>query len=166
MTVKTLKFVFALYAILAFLVSTAQSKKEKSAIQNEAIKAAVDDRRFIFQAQSVSPTGSPIRQLTSTYYFTVLPDSIISVLPYFGRSYQPAMGSQDGGMKFTSLKFDYTAKDRKKGGWDIKIKTEDVKGAPQAFLTISASGTTSLRITSNDRQSIQYNGVIEEIKKK
>ncbi|HEY5826422.1 MAG TPA: DUF4251 domain-containing protein [Cyclobacteriaceae bacterium] len=163
---KNLKFVFVLFALLSFLVSTAQSKKEKKAIQAEAIKTAVDARRFIFQAQTASPTGSGIKQLSTGYYFTVLPDSIISNLPYFGRAHQASMASQDVGMKFTSLKFNYTVKNTKKGGWDIKIQTDDVKGAPQVFLTISTSGTTSVRISSNDRQSISYNGYIEGIKKK
>ena len=160
---KNLKSVFILFALLSFQVSGAQSSKnEKNAIRNEVIKSTVDGKRFIFQAQSVSPTGSGIRQLSSGYYLTVLRDSIISNLPYFGRSYQATMGAQDGGIKFTSLKFNYTVKNRKKGGWDIKIQTEDVKGSPQIFFNISSSGTASLRISSNDRQSISYNGFVEE----
>src|SRR6188508_1200706 len=134
---KNLKFVFVLFSLLSFMVSVAQSKKEKKAIQAEAIKTAVEAKRFIFQAQTASPTGSGIKQLSTGYYFTVLPDSIISNLPYFGRAHQASMGSQDVGMKFTSLKFKYTAEERKKGGWDIKVQTEDVKGAPQVFFSIS-----------------------------
>jgi len=158
---KNVRFIFVLFSLLSFLVSVAQSKKEKKAMQAEAIKTAVDARHFIFQAQIASPTGSASKQLSIGYYFTVLSDSIISNLPYLGRTYQAAMGAEDAGMKFTSLKFKYTVKDRKKGGWDIKVQTEDVKGSPQIFLTISSSGTTSLRISSTDRQSISYNGYVE-----
>lgn len=144
----------------------ANAQPSKKEIQAEAIKSVVDAKRFVFQAQTMSPSGAPIRQLTSGYSVIVLPDSVSSNLPYAGRVYQAPMNSQDGGIKFTSAKFKYTVKERKKGGWDIKIQTEDARNTPQLFLNIYSSGSATLRVSSSDRQSISYNGVIEEITKK
>lgn len=120
----------SIFFLLAFLicwqVSAQDSKKETAGGQGEAIKQLVDAQRYVFVAQSESPQAGGVRQLTSLYTLTVLPDTIISDLPYIGRTYQATSGSSDGGIKFTSLKFEYSARDKKKGGWQISVKPKDV----------------------------------------
>ena len=139
---------------------------EKANAQTEVFRQLVEGKRYIFLAQSVSPMTGNIIQLTSLYTFSVMPDSMISDLPYFGRVYQPSMTASDGGIKFTSANFIYSAKERKKGGWEIKIKPKDVRNSPIIFLSISADGYAMVRISSADREAIAYNGRIEGVRKK
>jgi hypothetical protein len=159
--------IFILVLLHAFLNSGAQDgRKEKEDQQKERVQKMILSKRFVFIAQSVSPTGGPTRQLTSTYTLKVLQDTVISDLPYFGRVYQPSIGSSDGGIKFISHGFEYTAEDRKRGGWDITIKTNDVRNSPRVYLTISGDGNTTTRVSSTDRQAISYYGHIESPNKR
>ena len=157
-----MKYLFFFFAIICSQVALGQSTQKGTV----AIKGMVAAKRFVFHAQSTTTSGGDTRQLSGSYIITVLPDSIISELPYFGRMYQAPMNSEDNGINFTSLKFEYSTKDHKKGGWDINVKTLDVKNAPQLFMTVYPKGTASLRINCSDRQSTTYVGFIQEIGKK
>lgn len=153
--------------LLAFLIcckaSAQDSIKEAS---GETLKQQVEAKRYVFVAQSESPQAGGVRQLTSLYTLTILPDTIISDLPYIGRTYQSTSGSTDGGIKFTSLKFEYSSKNRKKGGWQINVKPKDVMNSPLFFITILSDGSVSMRISFTDRQSISFNGRLEAVKHK
>jgi hypothetical protein len=102
------------------------------------------------------------RQLTSDYELRVTPDSVISFLPYFGQAYfDVPYGATDGGIKFTSTKFTYEVKAKKKGGWEISIKPADVKNLDRLFLNISADGYASLSVNSTNRDFITFDGYIK-----
>ena len=55
-----------------------------------------------------------------------------------------------------------TAKKRRKGGWDIVIKPNDVNDVREFSLMITENGYATLRALSNSRQSITYNGYLAE----
>lgn len=152
---------------LFFMMLTGGTHSVSAQDSNEAsIKGLIDAKRFVVQVQSVSPAKGGLRQLTPGYTFTILPDSIISELPYFGRAYQASINPSDAGIKFMSTDFQYEVKDRKKGGWDLKIRPKDNGKAHQFFITITTAGRASMRVSSSDRESISYNGFIEEVKMK
>jgi len=120
------------------------------------VKHFIESKEFVFKAQTVLPMSGGSRQLTTDYDVRLLGDSIISYLPYFGRSYTATYGSDAGGIDFTSTKFDYKAKARKKGGWDVTIKPADVKEVQELNFTISDNGSANLRVTSTNRQPISF----------
>jgi hypothetical protein len=122
----------------------------------------METKHFVFTAQTVLPLVGAMRQLTSEYDVKLSGDSLITYLPYFGRAYGPINPGDDGGIKFTSTKFDYKTKARKKGGWDIMITPKDNRDVRQLNFTISASGYATLQVSSNNRQSISYNGYISK----
>jgi Domain of unknown function (DUF4251) len=152
-----IKSCFVIFALIGFVsVGHAQN------MDKEKVKAIVESKHFAFKAQSAMPQGAPSRQLTSEYDVRILNDSLITYLPYFGRSYSaPAPGDQ-GGFKFTSTDFDYKAKANKKGGWDIHIKPRDAKDVRDLFLSVTTSGYASLQVTSDNRQAISFYGYIAE----
>ena len=159
---KFFKSTFFLVALIAAQTVYAQdAKKEKEAVQAEAVKNKIDGKRYVFQAQSAMPMKGKSRQLSPGYTLTVSPDTVMCDLPYFGRAYQAPMNASEGGIKFTSTDFEYTVKNQKKGGWDIQIKPKDVRNSSQVSLSISAKGYASLRVISTDRESISFNGYIE-----
>lgn len=85
-------------------------------------------------------------------------------MPYFGRAFVAPMNPSEGGIRFTSTDFNYTVKDRKKGGWDIAILPKDAKDVRQMLLSVTESGYGSLQVISNNRQQISYNGYLMERK--
>lgn len=154
-----------LFIVISTLVA-ASTFAQNSKTEKEDISGLIEAKRFVFQAQSVSPLRGGSRQLSPGYNLLVLPDTVTSDLPFFGRAYQASPGAIGGGVKFTSTDFEYTVKDRKKGGWDIAIKPKDVSNSQQVFISVSKNGNASVRIISTDREAISFNGFVEKIEKK
>lgn len=161
---KILKNLCILLLIVGAGSSTtfAQStKKDKKAEKEATIKKNVDGQNYTFTANYVLPQRGGGKQLTETYYdLKVSKDSIIAFLPYFGRAYFDVPYNGDMGMKFTSTKFNYVAKAKKKG-WEITIKPTDVKNIDGLMLYVSPDGYASLSITSVNRDFISYNGYLK-----
>jgi hypothetical protein len=124
-------------------------------------KSWVDAKNYVFIAQLALPQGGATRPLTSVYDLTVRPDSIISFLPFFGRAYSAPIGQTDGGIKFTSTKFDYKSQKRK-GKWEISIRPGDASDVQQIYLTIFENGSANLQINSINKQPISFTGYVKE----
>lgn len=156
-----MKFVLRIQsmALALLIISTTAFSQEKD---SKVLKELVETKHFVFTAQMALPLGGSMRQLTSEYDVKLNGDSLITYLPYFGRAYGPINPGDDGGIKFTSTKFDYKTKARKKGGWDIMITPKDNRDVRQMNFTISTSGYATLQVSSNNRQSISYNGYISK----
>ena len=124
-----------------------------------AVKDMIESKRFVFEAQSMSPVKGSLRTLTPGYTIRVSPDTVVADLPYVGRAYQAGYGS-DGGIKFTATKFEYSVKDKKKG-WTANIETKEVTGSPRLIFSVFENGTARVVVYSNDRESISYSGIIK-----
>lgn len=146
-------------------VHAQDTKKEREAKTEAAVRSMVTAQQYVFKAQtSLSMSGST-RQLTSEYSVIVSKDSILADLPYFGTAYTVQIATS-GGIDFKSKKFEYTLKEEKKGGWNIMIKPKDIQDTQQLFLSISKSGYATLQVTSNSRQPIIFNGYVTEVTKR
>ena len=134
-----------------------------SAQQNdpEKLQEAVDTKTFVFEGRQASGVRGRMIQLDPGYTLDVSPERVIGNLPFFGRSYQGMPGSTDIGLSFEFSEFDYSVKPRKKGGWDITIDPRTPNDVRSVFLTIQASGNASLRIISNNKDAMSYNGFIK-----
>lgn len=161
--IKALSFLF-LSVFTRFNLAQAQ-EETKNATAN-ATTNLVNSKRYVFVAETVTPMGGGMRSLTSYYDFTVAGDTLISGLPYFGRSYSAPMSSSDAGINFKSTEFSYTIKEKEKGGWDIEIEPQRVASAKKINLFISDNGYASLQVISNNRQPISFSGHIREINEK
>jgi len=161
MSHKSFKIFAFIFAITIAGSTIAYAQKKEDAVKNKIL-----DKNYDFLVQSVTPTTGSTRQLSPDYDLRVTPDSIISYLPYFGRAYSAPVGSSDGGINFTSTKFDYTLVNRNKGGWDITIKPRDTPDVQELFLTVFSNGSAILQVTSTNRQPISFNGYISERNKR
>ncbi len=160
---NTLKLI-SVYLLMIFVCSLAgaQSKSDKKSSKTEAVKGKVNSKNYTFIATYVLPLRGGSRQLTSEYDLRVTPDSLIAFLPYFGRVYFDApYGNAEGGIKFTSIKFNYDVITEKNGGWEITFKPTDAKNINSMVLAISADGYASLAVTSANRDFINYNGYLK-----
>ena len=138
------------------------SKQEKQNAKQQALKDMISSRRYTFVAQSATPMNGSVKQLTPDYGLSVKNDTLNVYLPYYGRAYTATIGSTEGGINFKSLDIEYTEKEAKKGGWDISIKPKDQSDAQQLTLSISSSGYTTVRVTSNTREMISFYGYIRQ----
>jgi len=129
------------------------------------MKTIIDSQNFVFKAKTVYPQSGRSRQLTDEYDLTVTKDKVVSYLPYFGKAYSASIGSNEGGIKFSSTEFEYKSNKTSKN-WEITIKPKDASDVQQLFLTVFDNGHANLRVTSTNRQAISFDGVVMEGKKK
>jgi hypothetical protein len=149
---------FIVYIIFLLLAGCAVAGNAQN--ENASVKAAVEAKQFVFDAQTIVPTGARARQVGGEgYRLRVSGDSLISDLPYFGRAYSASYNGE-GGIKFKSASFDYAVKNRKRGGWEIALRPNDVSDFREFVLTVFDNGSAQLRALSNNRQPISYNGTV------
>lgn len=154
------RYLLLLMAFISFCLGKAQEAKHDRAQEKTEIKNLIESKHYSFMAQSALPMAGRAINLTTPYSLKVAGDTVVSDLPYFGRSYVAPINPAEGGIRFTSANVSYSMKDRKKGGWEITLLPKDAKDVRQMFLTVSDNGYASLQITSTNRQSIGFNGYI------
>jgi hypothetical protein len=149
------RIITSLLLLISSLVIHAQEKPE-------VVTHAMETKNYVFTAQSVTPQRGRMRQLTTTYDLVVRPDTIIAALPYFGRAYSAPIGDSDGGIDFTSTDFEYAEKMGKKNRREITIKPKGITDVRELYLEVFDNGRASLRVSSNNRESISYDGYVKE----
>ncbi len=149
-------------ALFLFFCLTLTIKGNTQQIDPERLQSAIDSETFVFEANQASGMKGRMIQLTPGYTLNVSSAKVVGDLPFFGRSYQAAPGTSDGGLKFEFVQFDFLVKPRKKGGWDITIEPTESSDVRALYLTVQKNGSTSLRIISNSKESMSYTGFIKE----
>jgi hypothetical protein len=151
-----------LIALLLTGNSYAQQKTVKEAAKELAIKTAIENQNYTFKADYALPFRGGQRYLTSDYDLRVVKDSVIAFLPYFGQVFMnPPINPEDAGINFTSTKFDYTSKVKKKGGWSIVITPKNEKYITKLILDIYTNGATTVYVNSNYRDPITFTGYLK-----
>lgn len=140
--------------------TTHQSEK----LTSSKVQNLVNDQRFIFTAESMTPLRGRMQILTTPYDVIVKKDTLICYLPYFGRAYQVPSNPNNVGVQFTSNKYDYTFSPAKKNSWEIKLVPKDMTDIREMTLDIYNDGSAYLNILSNFRDAISYKGYISAIK--
>jgi hypothetical protein len=153
-------------AILLFSgCSGSRRAKVDPPLDSTTVKTLIYTPAFVFLAQYVNPSGGRRRDLSQGYELTVLKDSLISYLPYFGRGFIAPLSPTDLDYDFTSTKFSYLVTQVKRG-WAITIKINDQKYLREMYLRVFDNGAADLTLTSLDRSSISYDGYITRRKEK
>lgn len=161
-------------AAIAFISVNAAAQTDKATTAK-----IVEAKTYTFVARSATPLnvmdisavmsrmpgnmqGGTINLNESYYEVKVTPDSVIAFLPYYGRSFTAPINQNEGGVKFTSTKFDYKGKKGKKRGWNILIEPADAKENYRLAIDIGDEGYATLSLNSNNKQSITYQGYLKE----
>ncbi|MCF8363835.1 MAG: DUF4251 domain-containing protein [Prolixibacteraceae bacterium] len=134
-----------------------QEKKEKIAARVDSMVTAKD---YVFMARSAHPMSMPVVNLTSEYDLKVSGDSVFVYLPYYGRAYRVDYMSNEGGIKLDALHEEYSAK-KDDDGYEISFEAEGDSDTYTFNLSVFESGYASLHVSSYNRQSISFNGIIK-----
>jgi hypothetical protein len=145
--------------LCSFLLYSISLQAQDAKQQSQDIKQLLENKEYIFKAQSVTPVRGGARQLTSEYDLRLLGDSLVAYLPYFGRAYSAPIDLKESGLQFTSTDFGYELSSRKKG-WDVVLRPKDVSSVQQLVLMVSSSGRATLQVTSTNREPISFNGIV------
>ncbi|MBS1757549.1 MAG: DUF4251 domain-containing protein [Bacteroidetes bacterium] len=156
-----------LFFLLIINVTVLRAQAKNVEADSSSINSMVDNKSFLFVATDVTPMSGKIRYLTSEYDLKVLPDTISTYLPYFGRVTNPGLAivNGDGGIKFEATDFTYAVTNGKKGRKNIEINIKGNIDAYKLSLIVFPNKKANLFIVSNGRQPISYGGYITEIKK-
>jgi hypothetical protein len=140
--------------------SKKQIKEEKKLALQKEVEKLVNSKEFIFIGETAFPAGYRSVTLSpNSNYVRFHPENIESYMPYYGRTYNAGASMNDPGLKFEGNPTEYTLKTTKK---DHRINAV-VKGPSDNYtisLIVSFDSSASLSITSNNRNSISYNGQI------
>jgi len=140
--------------------------KEKQKLEAQKItKNLVDSKSFVFVPVTALPSGMRSINLTSNYFeVSFQPEMIESNLPFFGNaSASMAYSSNDNGINFKEKPESYEMKNIK-GNYEIEAVVKDNFDSYKLYLSIGSQGSASLRVISNKRSVISYNGRISPLK--
>lgn len=149
-----------LLCIVAALPATAQSRSEKKARIERAVKEAVDAKRYKINVDRMQPMRGSSRTLTTNYSVEVINDSVYSYLPYFGVAYTAPYGGGKG-LNFSEPISDYKMEQLKKGRVRISFKVRSEDDNYEYSLTVFPNGSTSLHVLPGNKQSISFTGDME-----
>jgi hypothetical protein len=161
----------AIFTILVFISSGlfAQTRAEKKA-QREILKAQiahkvdslVNCKQLTFFARYASPAGQGDISLGMYYDLRIKDDTVSVYLPYFGTTYLVDYRNNDGGIKLIAPVQNYKVT-FKKGNYDIKFDARGASDTYRMILRISQSGFCSLSVNCNNRQSISFTGILDQL---
>jgi len=165
--------IIALFTIFAITAGEQENEKkskkelkaEKEAKQIEETKAIVESKMFVFDARTVNPVKGTSSTLTTQYEVRITKDSIYSYLPYFGVAYTASYGGTDSPM-ICDKPFDTCTMEKTQKGYTVEVDVKNGNDKLDFSFYISETGTTTLSVSSVNRQSITYYGEIVKEKKK
>jgi len=154
----------AMLSLIILLISETTFAQDSTSSKS-TVKDWVSEKNFVFTPQSASPMRGRTVHLNSYFDCRVSKDTLVSNLPYYGRSYSASINPSENGLNFTSNSFDYSVSPRKKGGWEVSIKPKDANDVREMNFTIFENGSATLYVSSNNRESISFNGSVSQNKK-
>ncbi len=155
---------FFLFAQVEIDKSRKELRAERKAKIEQSVKSLVESNEFVFVVRTANPAEGPSISLTSDYDIKITKDSVYSYLPYFGEAYKIDYGSTDGGIKFEAIVYNYELSFNEKSKfYEIQFEVIEKIEAYKIYLRISSSGYGNLKIISNARQMISYDGILSNL---
>lgn len=148
--------ILLLLLILPAVDGYAQKKKKTIAVDSVVLQM-MEARKYTIRVTTAFPNGWRSISLDTRYSLEVKGDSVYCNLPYFGRAYRLPYGGGEG-LIFDGVLSDYQVKDGKKGAKEVKFSVRTMEDMYNFMLTIFPEGSSSVRVFSNNKQSIDFAG--------
>ena len=156
-----IKLSYMSIAFFCFTLFAACSVSNQSASNQEVdVESLLQNQNFVFKAQSANPMRGSVVQLTSPYDVIVTKDTLRTFLPYFGRAYTAPTYNGEGGIRLTTTDFEYQLANKRKKRWNLLLKPNGDPNVREMTLSVSENGYANLRVMSNNRDPINFNGVV------
>lgn len=154
----------------------AQNSKKISAQEQTGVKTYMDSliqsKHYIFMTDRASTTLAtlPIVDLVGQqYYFKVKGDTIISELPFFGKSTSTLYNQINSPLSYTSESFKYEVKEIKRKKYSTTMVT--IYAKPKSIdvnkfditIEIHANGSAIMNVRGTNLSNITFFGNIEKI---
>lgn len=149
-----------LFSLLVLYSACSVTSNQGRADNELNMESLLKSRNFVFKAQTANPMRGNLVQLTSEYDMVVANDTLRTFLPYFGRAYASPTYNGEGGIKLTTTNFEYLLSGKRKKHWNLTLKPIDDQTIQQMTLSVSENGYANLRVMSNNRDPINFNGVV------
>lgn len=156
---KVLIFIMIIAGLVTTLDLSASAKKRKKqerAKQEQRVKDAIRNWSYKIDVSRMH-TSLGDKYLSYNYSLEVNKAEVKSALPYYGRAYSIPYGGGVG-LNFTSTITDYEVTEGKRGSFQIKFKSKSIDDLYQFKVEISKSGICHISVSSNNRQSISFQG--------
>ena len=142
--------------------SRKEIKAEKKVLLKEKIQKIVDSKTFEFIPNTALPARGRSISI-SQFNLQLKNDTLTSYLPYYGRAYTADYGSTSSPLNFEGVIENYE-KTRGKKNYNVQFNVKNKSDNLVYRFQIFDNGSTSLNVQSVNRQSISFNGYIEELK--
>jgi len=140
---------------------TRAEKKDKI---EAAVKKIVDSDEFIFTIRTANPMVGPSINLNADYQIKITHDSVYTNLPYFGEATRIDYGNTEGSINLKDIMYDFGKNFNSKNSfYEIRFKVINRKDTYTINLNISSLGYGNLRISSNNSQTISYDGILSQL---
>ena len=149
--------------LIALIAGACAASKNPARV--EKMRTVVEAKNFIFKANTISPLASTGRrlELSTGRYNVTLRDGTLSVdLPFIGETVAPTIGRDEQNIKFITTDFTYDVKATKNNRWQITINPRNEQHVNQMILDVYDNGSSTLRVSSNTRQSVSFEGYFVE----
>jgi hypothetical protein len=156
------------FLVLAFAVlcvkNISAQKTSKSDAKKMQYENSVENKQFVFHAQTVLPLKMATRNITvDDYIVKISNDTLESHLPYFGQAYQAQIGTSVSALDFTSTNFSYNVTPGKNKRWNVIVNIKDKNSMQYSFIIFN-NGNASLHVSSIERDPISFQGYITPLK--
>lgn len=152
--------------LILVLVGCKSAHTGKASAEEEqiALKKQLDSKDYVIEVNRVIPMGGKSVSPSTLYSLTIKGDSVFSYLPYYGRAYSVPYGGGEG-MRFEALMKDYRIKYGKKGHARVTFTSQTKEDTYKFSMEIYPGGSSSIDVTSINRQRISYYGTLADPRK-
>lgn len=160
-----------LFCCLSFPVLAQEKSKKELRVERELQKqketeSLINSKNFVFNAEKANPLGYRMIVLDyNTYTIKVTEENVVCDLPFFGRAYNVAYGSSNGGIRFEGKPENITI-EKKKKSYSVKMIVKGKDDVYNLLFSVFFDGGTNVSVISNNRTSISYDGEIKAPKAK
>ena len=160
----------AISLILVFSITLlGQSKKDQKAQQKEKqyqeVLDLVSSKKYEFIGRYAFPQqGNQIDLTTRPNFLRISDTTGKAEMPYFGRAYSGGYSSISTGIKFDGQITDYKIEENaKKLRLTISFRVKEANETYNCIIQAGSFEGATLQVTSTNRQSIRYNGVLKAL---
>ena len=161
--IRTFMFSAGLLILIAIIFTNCSSTKSVSTLDKQDVAKMINEHSFIFEAEKMNPMRGRTRILTSSYDVRVNNDSLISFLPYFGRSYSAPMDPSKVITQFTSTDFTYDVKQLKEDQWRVTLQPRDRSSIQELSFLIFENGSATLQMVLTTSDAISFMGNLKKV---